>query len=342
MKLDIAILGATGAVGRECLAILEQRTLQLGTLRLLASARSANAKLAFRGQQLTVEEVTPQSFHGIDFAIFSAGTPAGRKWAPVATAAGARVVDNSSAFRMDPEVPLIVPEINADQIGDAPLIANPNCSTIIMNMAVWPLHRRHRVERIVVSTYQAASGAGREAMLELEHQSRDVLDGKPAVPQVLPHQAAFNVFSHDSAIDASGYNAEELKMARETRKIFDAPNLAVTATCIRVPVLRAHSASVNLTFAEPVTEDEVREILRNAPGISLIDDRAANRFPMPIDASGKDDCLVGRIRQDMSQPDGRGIELFVCGDQLRKGAALNAIQIVEHIAATRHKAPLPS
>ncbi len=329
MMPNIAILGATGAVGRDFLDILEQRAQPLGTLRLLASPRSAGTKLSFRGRELLVQQVSPTSFDGIDLALFSAGADASRQWAPVATAAGARVVDNSSAFRMDPDVPLVIPEINAPRIGDAPLIANPNCSTIIMNMAVWPLHRRYPVERIVVSTYQAASGAGLQAMRELEEQTREVLAGRPAQPHVLPYQSAFNLFSHNSALGENGYNAEEMKMVHETRKIFDAPDLAITATCIRVPVLRAHSESINLTFAEPLTEQEAREILAAAPGLTLIDDRPANRFPMPIDATGRDDCFVGRIRQDLSRPDGRGIELFVCGDQLRKGAALNAIQIAE-------------
>ncbi|MBN2561168.1 MAG: aspartate-semialdehyde dehydrogenase [Phycisphaerae bacterium] len=337
MKRNFAILGATGAVGREFLTVLEQRDTEIGELRLMVSARSAGRKLPFRGREIVVEEVAPSGFDDIDIALFSAGAPVSRVWAPVAIEAGACVIDNSSAFRMAPHVPLIIPEINVEMIGDARLIANPNCSTVIMNMAVWPLHRRHPVERIVVSTYQAASGAGQRAMLELESQARDVLDGRPVVPRVLPYQAAFNLFSHDSEIDEHGYNTEEAKMIHETRKIFAAPDLAITATCVRVPVLRAHSASINLTFAEPITEHEAREILSNAPGVTLIDDRAANRFPMPIDATGKDACFVGRIRRDISQGDGRGLELFVCGDQLRKGAALNAIQIAERMMAQHNR-----
>ncbi len=331
MTMNLAILGATGAVGREFLTILEQRETSVGSLRLLVSARSAGKKLAFRGRDVVVEQVAHDSFDGIDIALFSAGGDTSRTWAPVAVKAGARVIDNSSAFRMDDDVPLVIPEINASVIGDASVIANPNCSTIIMNMAVWPLHRRHPVERIIVSTYQAASGAGRRAMLELESQTRDLLDGKPIEPKILPYQAAFNLFSHNSEIDATGYNTEETKMIHETRKIFAEPDLAITATCIRVPVPRAHSESINLTFRESVDENEIREILASAPGVSLIDDREANRFPMPIDVTGKDDCFVGRIRRDLSQLDGRGIELFACGDQLRKGAALNAIQIAESL-----------
>jgi aspartate-semialdehyde dehydrogenase len=230
---------------------------------------------------------------------------------------------------MDPDVPLVVPEINADALGEAKIIANPNCSTIIMNMAVWPLHQRRSVKRIVVSTYQAASGAGWQAMQELEEQSRDILAGRPAAPKVFPHAIAFNLFSHNTTIGTDGYNVEESKMILETRKIFRAPELAITATCIRVPVLRAHSESINITFAEPMSEQEAREVLSAAPGVTVVDDRANNHFPMPIEASGRDDVLVGRIRQDASQPDGRGIDLFVSGDQLRKGAALNAVQIAE-------------
>ncbi|MFH1418507.1 MAG: aspartate-semialdehyde dehydrogenase [Planctomycetota bacterium] len=331
MKPNIAILGATGAVGREFLTVLADRNADVGELRLLASERSAGRTLPFRGKELPVETVGSDSFNGIDIALFSAGAASSRQWAPVATRSRARVVDNSSAFRMEPDVPLVIPEINAGAIGDAPLIANPNCSTIIMNVVVWPLHRVHRVCRIAVCTYQAASGAGRRAMLELEDQTRDVLAGRPVVPRVLPYQSAFNLFSHDSKIDESGYNAEEVKMVCETRKIFGEPDLAVTATCVRVPVLRAHSEAINLTFEKPIDEQEARAILADAPGVTVIDDREANRFPMPIDATGQDDCLVGRIRRDLSQPDGRGLELFVCGDQLRKGAALNAIQIAECI-----------
>ncbi|HVP11706.1 MAG TPA: aspartate-semialdehyde dehydrogenase [Phycisphaerae bacterium] len=329
MARNIAILGATGAVGLEFIAVLEQRKTPVGELRLLASARSAGTKLRFRGREIRVDEVGSRSFDGIDVALFSAGAAASRTWAPVAVAAGARVVDNSSAFRMDDGVPLVIPEINPQAIGDAAIIANPNCSTIIMNMAVWPLHRVHPVRRIIVSTYQAASGAGRRAMLELENQTRDVLAGKPAAPKVFPHPVAFNLFSHNTPIGEDGYNVEERKMVLETRKIFDAPDLAISATCIRVPVLRAHSEAINLTFEQQITEDEVRAILCRAPGVKVVDDRAGNRFPMPIDASGKDECYVGRIRRDIGQPDGRGIELFVCGDQLRKGAALNAVQIAE-------------
>ncbi len=331
MPREIVILGATGAVGREFLAILEQRPWVGDRPRLLASPRSAGVHLPFRGRELAVEEVAERSFDDAEIALFSPGAGVSRRWAPVAIEAGARVVDNSSAFRMEPHVPLVIPEINPEAIGEVMLVANPNCSTIIMNMAVWPLHCRRCVTRIAVSTYQAISGAGLQAMLELESQTRDVLEGRPAVPRLLPHQTAFNLFSHNTAIGSDGYNVEEAKMIHETRKIFGAPDLAITATCIRVPVLRAHSESINLTFAEPIDEAEARAILSAAPGVAVVDDRAANRFPMPIEASGRDEVLVGRIRRDVSQPDGRGLELFVCGDQLRKGAALNAVQIAERM-----------
>ena len=332
MAKSYAILGATGAVGQEFLRILESRKTPVSELRLLASPRSAGVRMAFRGEQLAVEPVAATSFKNVDIGLFSAGASISKTWAPVAVEAGARVIDNSSAFRMDPGVPLVIPEVNPQAIGGATVIANPNCSTIIMNMVVWPLHRLRRVSRIVVSTYQAASGAGWQAMQELEQHTRDLLDNKPVTPKVLPHRLAFNLFCHNTAIGPDGYNVEETKMVLETRKIFNEPNLMITATCVRVPVLRAHSESINLTFEQPVDESWVRDTLSKAPGVRVVDDREKNYFPMPMDASGADDCLVGRIRRDISQPDGRGIELFVSGDQLRKGAALNAIQIAELIA----------
>lgn len=333
MAKSYAILGATGAVGQEFLRILEFRKTPLSRLKLLASPRSAGTRMVFRGEQIAVEPVSADSLKHVDIGLFSAGASVSRTWAPIAVQAGARVIDNSSAFRMDAGVPLVIPEINPQAIGNASVIANPNCSTIIMNMVVWPLHKLRRVSRIVVSTYQAASGAGWQAMQELEHHTRDLLDGKPVTPKVLPHRLAFNLFCHNTAIGPDGYNVEETKMVLETRKIFNEPNLMITATCVRVPVLRAHSESINLTFEQPIDEGWVRDTLSKAPGVRVVDDREKNYFPMPMDASGADDCLVGRIRRDISQPDGRGIELFVSGDQLRKGAALNAIQIAELISA---------
>jgi aspartate-semialdehyde dehydrogenase len=233
---------------------------------------------------------------------------------------------------MDPDVPLVIPEINPQQIKNHKgIIANPNCSTIIAIVPVWPLHKANPVKRMVVSTYQAASGAGQQAMLELEHQSREILEGKKPTCKVFPYQIAFNIFSHNSAMGSNGYNEEEIKMVKETRKIFDCPEIAITCTCIRIPVFRAHCESINLEFKNPITQEQVTDLLSTAPGVSLIDDRRNNRFPMPIDASGKDDVFVGRIRQDESIPDNRGINIWVAGDQLRKGAALNAVQIAEKL-----------
>ena len=330
MSKHLAIVGATGAVGRELCSLLTQRPRERVKITLLASSRSAGAVLSVGDAELVVEELSETSFAGIDHAIFSAGGDISRRFGPLAVEAGAVVIDNSSAFRMDEHVPLVVPEVNPqDALDHRGIIANPNCSTIIMNMAVWPLHRVRPVERIVVSTYQAASGAGAAAMEELKSQSESVLAGNEPEPSVFPFPIAFNLFSHNTPIGDDGYNTEERKMIDETRKIFHAPSMAITATCVRVPVFRAHSESINLTFEQSITPVEVREILSDAPGVIVVDDAATGRFPMPIDAAGKDDCLVGRIRQDASRSDGRGIELFVCGDQLRKGAALNAIQILE-------------
>jgi aspartate-semialdehyde dehydrogenase len=331
MMVDhLAVVGATGAVGREVCEILSSGRLRPKRISLLASSRGAGSKIAVNGSTIEVRELTESSFEGIDFAIFSAGGDRSKKFAPIAKDCGTVVIDNSSAFRMDKDVPLVVPEINPeDARAHRGIIANPNCSTIIMNVAVWPLHKVNRVRRMVVSTYQSASGAGAAAMEELRTQTADVLAGRPASPKVFPHPIAFNLFSHNTAIGANGYNVEEQKMVDETRKIFHDPHMAITATCIRVPVMRAHSESINLTFEQPITPKRVREILQTAPGVKVVDDPERNYFPMPLDASGKDDVLVGRIRQDLSQPDSCGIDLFVSGDQLRKGAALNAVQILE-------------
>jgi aspartate-semialdehyde dehydrogenase len=330
MAGNVAVVGVTGAVGQEFLAILEERKFPFKTLRVLASSRSAGKKVPFVGKEYTVEELTQNSFGGVDIALFSAGASRSREFAPAAVKAGAVVVDNSSAFRMDPDVPLVIPEINPQKIKEHKgIIANPNCSTIIGIVPVWPLHKINPVKRMVVSTYQAASGAGMSAMLELQSQSAEILAGKPPTKAVFPHQIAFNCFSHNSALGPNGYNEEETKLVRETRKIFDCPDIAITATCVRIPVMRAHCESINLEFTRPITPDEAREILKAAPGVTVLDDREHNRFPMPIDATGKDDVFVGRIRQDESLPNNRGINLWVAGDQLRKGAALNAIQIAE-------------
>jgi len=332
MGKNVAIAGVTGAVGQEFLKILSERDFPIDSLRVLASQRSKGKKIEFKGKQHSVEVLSNDSFDNIDIALFSAGASRSKEFAPAAVESGAVVVDNSSAFRMDPEVPLVVPEINPEAIGQHKgIIANPNCSTIIGIVPVWPLHKANPVKRMVVSTYQAASGAGMAAMLELEQQAREILDGKEPTCNVLQYQLAFNVFSHNSALDEDGYNLEEVKMVKETRKIFNCPDIAITCTCIRVPVLRAHCESINLEFTDPITPQQVTELLSMSPGISVIDDRANNRFPMPIDAAGKDDCFVGRIRQDLSIPDERGINFWVAGDQLRKGAALNAVQIAEKL-----------
>ena len=332
MGKNIAIAGVTGAVGQEFLAILEQRDFPFDSLKMLASSRSAGKKIEFKGKEYVVEEMTAKSFGGVDIALFSAGGGRSKQFAPAAVEAGAVVVDNSSAFRMDPEVPLVIPEINPEAIAtNKGIIANPNCSTIIANVPVWPLHKANPIKRMVVSTYQAASGAGQAAMEELKLQARQVLDNEPVTISTLGYQLAFNVYNHDSNLEPNGYNEEEMKMVKETRKIFSCPEIAITCTCVRVPVLRAHCESINLEFADAITPEQVRELLELAPGVSVMDDRENNRHPMPIDASGKDDCLVGRIRQDESIPDNRGINLWVAGDQLRKGAALNAVQIAEKL-----------
>jgi aspartate-semialdehyde dehydrogenase len=323
-------MGATGAVGEEIRRILEQRDFPLASLKLLASSRSAGKQLEFRGEKLSVEELVPESFEGVDIVLASAGGSISKQFAPEAVKRGAVVVDNTSAFRMEADVPLVVPEVNPHAIErHKGIIANPNCSTIIMVVPVWPLHRLCPIERVVVSTYQAVSGAGYQAMLELEQQTRDALSGKTVTTKVLPHRMAFNLFSHNSRIGDNGYNEEEMKMVNETRKMFHTDAIQITATCIRVPVMRAHSEAINITFSKKVTEDQVREALAGAPGIRVVDDRQKNYFPMPIESSDGDDVLVGRIRRDISQPDGRGVDLFVSGDQLRKGAALNAVQIAE-------------
>jgi aspartate-semialdehyde dehydrogenase len=363
MSYHIAIAGVTGAVGQEFLRLLEQRDFPVASLRPLASARSVGKTVAFRGASLAVEELTAESFDGVDIALFSAGGSISKAYAPAASSAGAVVIDNSSAFRMTPGVPLIVPEVNADaldasgialgervseavvvggQFAGGGVIANPNCSTIIMLVAVHPIHRAVGVRRVVVATYQAASGAGAAAMAELATQTREALDGTPpeALTQaIFGRPYAFNLFSHNSPMQANGYNQEEMKMVHESHKIWGQPaegepgeRTGITATCIRVPVMRAHAEAINLTLAAPLSAAEARELLAAAPGVSLIDDREGNRFPTPLDASDRDDVYVGRVREDLSQPEGMGLDLFVCGDQIRKGAALNAVQIAEHLA----------
>jgi len=327
----VAIVGATGAVGVELLGCLERRNFPLSELRLFASARSAGKTLQFRGKPVPVQELTEDGLNGVNIGLFSAGSSTSKKFAPVAVRKGAVVVDNSSAFRMEREVPLVVPEINPQAIREhRGIIANPNCAAIISITPLWPIHRQNRIRRLILSTYQAASGAGAAAMEELRESTRACLDGRDYRNTVLPHPYAFNLFSHNTRIDpATGYNEEETKVIQEARKIFGDAELRVSATCVRVPVLRAHCVAISFECERPITPVEVRNTLAAAPGVKLVDDPEKNYFPMPKDASGQDPILAGRIRQDLSDPSGRSIALFVAGDQLLKGAALNAVQIAE-------------
>jgi len=329
--VNVAVVGATGAVGHELLQLLHSRNFPLSSLKLLASSRSAGQTIDFGGSSLVVESLSESSFDGIDIALFSAGSERSRQYAPAAVAAGAVVVDNSSAFRMEHSVPLVIPEVNPQALNEHQgIIANPNCSTIIMAVPVWALHKESRVRRIVVSTYQAASGAGAAAMRELEQQATDWARQDPLQTSIFGQQYLWNLFSHNTPIDpATGYNEEELKMVNETRKIFADNSIAVSATCVRVPTLRAHAMSINLSFELPMDYQNARQILANTAGVELMDDRTQNNFPTPLAASGQDPIMVGRIRADLSQAAGTGVELFAAGDQIRKGAALNAVQIAE-------------
>jgi aspartate-semialdehyde dehydrogenase len=333
-KPTIAVIGATGAVGVELLACMERRNFPVGDLRLLASARSKGRRLPFRGEALEVRELSAEQFEGVNIAFFSAGGKISREYCPKAVDRGAVVIDNSSAFRMDPKVPLVIPEINPQAVFDHQgIIANPNCSTIIAITPLWPIHRVNPIRRLIVTTYQAASGAGAAAMRELEESTRAYLNNQPYQNTVLPHSYAFNLFSHNSAIDpSSGYNDEEVKIMRETRKIWNDDRVRIAATCVRVPVLRAHSESLVFECEHPIMPEEVSSLLEKAPGIRIVDRVEENYFPMPRDASGKDEILVGRIRRDLSDSTGRSIAMFVSGDQLLKGAALNAVQIAELLA----------
>jgi aspartate-semialdehyde dehydrogenase len=327
-NIRVAILGATGAVGQELLQLLESRQFPLSKLKLLASPRSAGTKIAFKGEMLPVEAVGEDSFQDIDIVLASAGGSTSKTWAAKAVAAGAVVIDNSSAFRMNPEVPLIVPEINPQAAASHQgIIANPNCTTILMGVAIWPLHQVQPIQRLIVSTYQSASGAGARAMEEMKEQARAILDERVPPTEIFPYPLAFNLFPHNTPINDLGYCEEEMKMVNETRKIFGDSQIKISATCVRVPVMRAHSESINLEFVNPFSIAKAREILNDAPGVKLVEDWQANYFPMPIDATGQDEVLVGRIRQDLSHP--CGLELWLCGDQIRKGAALNAVQIAE-------------
>lgn len=326
----VAIVGATGAVGVELLGCLEGRNFPVKSLRLLASARSAGRQMGFRGQQITVEELTENSFEGVDIALFSAGSGLSKRFAPIAVRAGAVVVDNSSAFRMEADVPLVVPEVNAEAMeGHQGVIANPNCVAAIATVALAPLGAQ-RIKRLSIVTYQAASGAGAAAMEELRQATAAALAGESYAHQVLPHPYAFNLFSHNAEMDPeTGYNGEETKVVAETRRILGRPDLPIGITCIRVPILRAHGMAISVQFDEAVSPEAARALLEAAPGIRVVDDRARNHFPMPSEASGQEDVLVGRIRTDIGDPLGRTLAMFVVGDQLLKGAAQNAVQIAE-------------
>ncbi|AFZ52180.1 aspartate-semialdehyde dehydrogenase [Cyanobacterium aponinum AL20118] len=327
-QVRVAILGATGAVGTELINLLIERKFPLKDLKLLASPRSAGKKVTFQDQTLEIEAVDDNSFDDVDIVLASAGGSTSKQWAEKIVAAGAVMIDNSSAFRMNPDVPLVVPEINPNDVHNHKgIIANPNCTTILMGVAIYPLHQIQPIKRVVVSTYQSASGAGARAMEEVKTQSEAILKGENPQPEILPYPLAFNLFPHNSPLMDNGYCEEEMKMVNETRKIFGDDDIRITATCVRVPVLRAHSEAVNIEFAQPFPLNKARDIIAQAPGVKLVEDWQNNYFPMPMDATGKDEVLVGRIRQDLSNPN--SIELWLCGDQIRKGAALNAVQIAE-------------
>ena len=327
-KYQVAVVGATGVVGREMVSILEERSFPIDRLIPLASHRSAGTKLMFKGKEITVQELKENSFAGLDLALFSAGAEVSRQYAPLAVKAGCAVIDNSSAFRMEKDIPLVVPEVNPDAIGDRPgVIANPNCSTIQLVVALKPLHDKFRVKRVVVSTYQAVSGSGQKAVQELREQSRNILAGKAIDKTVYPHQIAFNCLPHIDAFLDNGYTKEEMKMVNETKKIFADDSIQISPTAVRVPVINAHSESVNVEMAGPVTAAEVREALDGAPGLKVIDCPEKNEYPLAIDGAGRDHVLVGRIRNDLTNPN--AVNFWIVADNLRKGAALNAVQIAE-------------
>jgi len=327
----VAIVGATGMVGQEFVKVLQQRTFPLASVNLFSSDRSAGKKLYVGHQEIEVKETAPESFQNIDIALFSAGSEISRYFAPIAARSGALVIDNSSAFRMEPKVPLVVPEVNPEDIkSHGGIIANPNCSTIQLVVALFPLHKVNPIKRIVVSTYQSVSGTGAVAMEELTTQAKLVLEGQNVVPHVYPHQIGFNLLPEIDVFLDSGYTKEEWKMAEETRKIMHAPDIAVSATCVRVPVFIAHSEAVNIEFTDPMSPEDARQILSKAQGIKVLDDPSVSLYPMPWLAVGTDDVYVGRIRLDASHP--RGLVMWVVSDNLRKGAALNAVQIAEEAA----------
>jgi len=326
----VAVVGATGAVGVEMIKTLEKRNFPVGKLTLLASARSVGKKLKFRGEDIPVKELTKDSFAGIDIALFSAGGGISREFAPIAAKAGCVVVDNSSAFRMDDQVPLVIPEINASDVKwHKGIIANPNCTTAITLMALYPLHQAFTCKRIFASSYQAVSGTGAKAIEELKRQVEQVVQGRPATREVYPHQIAFNVLPHIDSFLSTGYTKEEMKMENEGRKIMHHPAFRASVTCVRVPVYRAHSVAVSAEFDKPVTVEAAREVLKKAPGLDLVDEPAKNEYPLPLYQTDKYNCAVGRVRKDCAMDN--GLCFWVSGDQLLKGAALNAVQIAEEL-----------
>ena len=326
----IAVVGATGAVGIEMLETLEKRNFPVGDLTLLASARSAGKTLKFRDQSITVKELTKDAFSGIDIALFSAGGGISKTFAPAAVEAGAVVVDNSSAFRLDPDVPLVVPEVNGGDVAHHKgILANPNCTTAITLMALYPLHQRFNVTRVFASSYQAVSGSGAQAIQELESQVEQITKGEPVTKEVYPHQIAFNVLPHVDVFLDNDYTKEEMKLENEGRRIMHHPDFKASVTCVRVPVYRAHSIAVSAEFEKPVDVQAARAALADAPGIDVVDEPTKNAYPLPLNVSGKDNCEVGRIRKDCALDN--GLCFWVSGDQLLKGAALNAVQIAEEL-----------
>ncbi|MSQ24102.1 MAG: aspartate-semialdehyde dehydrogenase [Chloroflexi bacterium] len=326
--INIAVLGATGLVGLEFLRILEERSFPVGEVRALASARSEGKKIPFKGGELTVHAVSRDAFKGMDFALIAVGDDVSQEWAPIAAEAGCIVVDKSNAFRMDPSVPLVVPEVNPeDTRGHQGIIAGPNCSTIQMVMALAPLHRVNPITRVIADTYQSASGAGLDAVEELWEETRAVANGKDMQPSFLPYPLAMNLFPQIGGFSANGYCSEEIKLINETRKILHEPGMAISATTVRVPVEISHSEALHVEFTHAMSASEARSILADSPGIAIIDEPFENQYPMPLFAAGKDEVFVGRIRNDLSHP--HGIAMWVVSDNLRKGAALNAVQVAE-------------
>ena len=333
--MRVGVIGATGAVGKELVEVLGRRRFPVTKLRLFASGRSAGTRVATPFGEITIEEFTPEKAKDLDLALLAVSGDFAKQHAPALVAAGVTVVDNSSAFRLDDNVPLVVPEVNGDAIGHARLIANPNCTTAIAVVALAPLHKAFGIKRVIVSTYQATSGAGAEGMAELERETRRVLvEGEKAQNEVFAHPIAFNVIPHIDAFQPNGYTKEEMKVVWETRKIMGLPDLPVSCTAVRIPTMRVHAEAITIETERPITPGAAREVLRAAPGVRVVDDPASKLYPMPLTATGQDDCEVGRIRQNLVFG-AHGLDLFVCGDQLLKGAALNAVQIAERVPALK-------